>query len=95
MSITKVAVLLEPKLLRSVSEQLRNGVAVAVALSHATILEESQRTKEELLRQNEALVIARQEAETAIKARNDFLAVMNHEMRTVSQACPLSGSLVI
>eukprot|EP00243_Klebsormidium_subtile_P011518 TRINITY_DN655_c0_g2_i5.p1 TRINITY_DN655_c0_g2~~TRINITY_DN655_c0_g2_i5.p1 ORF type:complete len:427 (-),score=51.31 TRINITY_DN655_c0_g2_i5:538-1818(-) len=70
--------------------EMVEGVAdqVAVALSHAAILEESQRTREELLQQNEALVIARQEAETAIKARNDFLAVMNHEMRTAHQRHP-------
>ncbi|KAL8161375.1 hypothetical protein V2J09_012864 [Rumex salicifolius] len=55
---------------------------VAVALSHAAILEESMRSHEQLMEQNAALDMAKREAETAISARNDFLAVMNHEMRT-------------
>ncbi|KAL7151138.1 hypothetical protein ABFS83_04G011400 [Erythranthe nasuta] len=55
---------------------------VAVALSHAAILEESTRAHDQLMQQNLALDLARQEAEVAIRARNDFLAVMNHEMRT-------------
>jgi len=57
-------------------------VQVAVALSHAAILEESMRAHDQLMQQNIALDLARQEAEMAIHARNDFLAVMNHEMRT-------------
>ncbi|PIN24157.1 Sensory transduction histidine kinase [Handroanthus impetiginosus] len=59
---------------------------VAVALSHAAILEESMRAHDQLVQQNGALDLARQEAETAIRARNDFLAVMNHEMRTPMHA---------
>ncbi|XP_024387114.1 ethylene receptor 1 isoform X1 [Physcomitrium patens] len=55
---------------------------VAVALSHATVLEESMNARDQLLSQNLALQIARMEAEEAVAARNDFLAVMNHEMRT-------------
>eukprot|EP00897_Mesotaenium_endlicherianum_P004818 jgi/Mesen1/4364/ME000022S03647 len=55
---------------------------VAVALSHAAVLEESQRTRSNMVEQNRALQLARQKAETAVRARNDFLAVMNHEMRT-------------
>ncbi|XP_030451617.2 probable ethylene response sensor 1 isoform X1 [Syzygium oleosum] len=55
---------------------------VAVALSHAAILEESMRARDQLVEQNIALDLARREAEMAIHARNDFLAVMNHEMRT-------------
>ncbi|KAK1362384.1 hypothetical protein POM88_046858 [Heracleum sosnowskyi] len=55
---------------------------VAVALSHAAILEESMRARDLLMEQNISLDhLARREAETAIRARNDFLAVMNHEMR--------------
>lgn len=38
--------------------------------------------RDQLLDQNIALDKARREAELAIHARNDFLAVMNHEMRT-------------
>lgn len=59
---------------------------VAVALSHAAILEESMRSHDQLMQQNVALDLARQEAELAIRARNDFLAVMNHEMRTPMHA---------
>lgn len=53
-----------------------------MALSHATVLEESMKSRDQLLEQNLALQIARMEAEEAVAARNDFLAVMNHEMRT-------------
>lgn len=54
---------------------------VAVALSHAAILEDSHRIQEELLEKNMALEQVRQDAETAMQARHAFLAVMNHEMR--------------
>ena len=67
---------------------------VAVALSHATILEESMRARDLLMDQNVALEHARQEAETAIRARNDFLAVMNHEMRTPMHAIIALSSLL-
>ncbi|KAL3598251.1 hypothetical protein D5086_006169 [Populus alba] len=68
---------------------------VAVALSHAAILEESMRARDLLMEQNVALDHARREAETAIRARNDFLAVMNHEMRTPMHAIiALSSSLL-
>eukprot|EP00270_Netrium_digitus_P021895 TRINITY_DN962_c0_g1_i2.p1 TRINITY_DN962_c0_g1~~TRINITY_DN962_c0_g1_i2.p1 ORF type:complete len:744 (-),score=234.16 TRINITY_DN962_c0_g1_i2:808-3039(-) len=59
---------------------------VAVALSHASILEESIRSRDLLMEQNVALDHTRKEAEKAIRARNDFLAVMNHEMRTPMHA---------
>ncbi|KAF6138121.1 hypothetical protein GIB67_033535 [Kingdonia uniflora] len=55
---------------------------VAGALSHAAILEESMRARDHLVEQNVSLDLARREHEIAIRARNDFLAVMNHEMRT-------------
>ncbi|GMH24877.1 hypothetical protein Nepgr_026720 [Nepenthes gracilis] len=67
---------------------------VAVALSHAAILEESMRAQEQLVEQNVALDLARREAETAIRARNDFLAVMNHEMRTPMHAIIALSSLL-
>jgi ethylene receptor len=67
---------------------------VAVALSHAAVLEDSQRTRDKLVEQNKALQQARQEAETAIRARNDFLAVMNHEMRTPMHAIIALSSLL-
>ncbi|EEF29137.1 ethylene receptor [Ricinus communis] len=67
---------------------------VAVALSHAAILEESMRARDLLMEQNVALDHARREAETAIRARNDFLAVMNHEMRTPMHAIIALSSLL-
>nr|GEX16156.1 ATP-dependent RNA helicase DEAH13 [Tanacetum cinerariifolium] len=68
---------------------------VAVALSHAAILEESTRARDQLMKQNIALDLARQEAELAIHARTDFLAVMNHEMRTPMHAIIALSSLVL
>ncbi|XP_074568180.1 putative ethylene response sensor 1 [Curcuma longa] len=68
---------------------------VAVALSHAAILEESMRARNLLMDQNVALDLARQEAELAIRARNDFLAVMNHEMRTPLHAIITLSSLLM
>ncbi|KAM7266875.1 hypothetical protein ACFE04_009041 [Oxalis oulophora] len=68
---------------------------VAVALSHAAILEESMRARDLLVEQNVALDLARREAETAIRARNDFLAVMNHEMRTPMHAIIALSSLLL
>lgn len=67
---------------------------VAVALSHAAILEESMRARDLLMEQNVALDLARREAETAVRARNDFLAVMNHEMRTPMHAIIALSSLL-
>jgi ethylene receptor len=67
---------------------------VAVALSHAAILEESMKARDLLVDQNVALDLARREAETAICARNDFLAVMNHEMRTPMHAIIALSSLL-
>lgn len=68
---------------------------VAVALSHAAILEESMRARVLLTEQNVALDLARQDAEMAIRARNDFLAVMNHEMRTPMHAIVALSSLLL
>ncbi|KAI9090133.1 hypothetical protein K1719_028829 [Acacia pycnantha] len=68
---------------------------VAVALSHAAILEESMRARDQLMEQNVALDRARREAEMAIHARNDFLSVMNHEMRTPMHAIIALSSLVL
>ncbi|KAM1113440.1 hypothetical protein ACFX2B_045558 [Malus domestica] len=68
---------------------------VAVALSHAAILEESMRARKQLTEQNNALDLAWREAEMAIHARDDFLAVMNHEMRTPMHAIIALSSLLL
>ncbi|XP_058083326.1 probable ethylene response sensor 1 isoform X2 [Magnolia sinica] len=68
---------------------------VAVALSHASILEESMHARDQLMEQNVALDLARREAEMAICARNDFLAVMNHEMQTPMHAIIALSSLLL
>lgn len=70
-------------------------IQVAVALSHAAILEESLRARDQLMEQNVALDLARREAEMAIHARLDFLAVMNHEMRTPMHAMIALSSLLL
>lgn len=52
------------------------------------------RARSLLVEQNVALDNARRDAETAICARNDFLAVMNHEMRTPMHAIIALSSLL-
>lgn len=54
---------------------------VAVAISHATALEESQLIRQKLEEQNRALQSAKQEAMRASQARNAFLNVMSDGMR--------------
>lgn len=53
------------------------------------------RSRDQLLAQNSALQIAKKEAEEAVAARNDFLAVMNHEMRTPMHALIALTSLLL
>ncbi|CAD5196622.1 unnamed protein product [Musa acuminata subsp. malaccensis] len=79
----------EMELVEAVADQ------VAVALSHAAILEESMRACDLLLEQNVALDSACQEAETAINARNDFQTVMTHEMWTSIHATIALSSLLL
>eukprot|EP00250_Pteridium_aquilinum_P017391 c23609_g1_i1 orf=762-3074(-) len=67
---------------------------VAVALSHAAILEESHRIQDQLVEQNKALQLIRKDAETAVLARNEFLVVMNHEMRTPLHSVKALSSLL-
>ncbi|KAI4357218.1 hypothetical protein L6164_001181 [Bauhinia variegata] len=52
------------------------------------------RARDLLMEQNVALDLARREAETAIRAGKDFLAVMNHEMRTPTHAIIALSSLL-
>ncbi|GAB4855371.1 CUGBP Elav-like member 2 [Ancistrocladus abbreviatus] len=54
---------------------------VAVALSHAAILEESQAMREKLREQNRALQQAKKNAMMASQTRNEFQKVMNQGMR--------------
>ncbi|XP_054795300.1 protein EIN4-like [Prosopis cineraria] len=54
---------------------------VAVALSHANILEESQLMRQKLAEQNRALQQAKKNAMMASQARKSFQKVMSHGMR--------------
>ncbi|XVE62778.1 hypothetical protein DITRI_Ditri06bG0147100 [Diplodiscus trichospermus] len=54
---------------------------VAVALSHAAVLEESQLMREKLGQQNRVLQQARKNAMMASQARNSFQKVMSHGMK--------------
>ena len=54
---------------------------VAVALSHAAVLEESRLMREQLGEKNRALQQARKNAMMASQARNTFQKVMSHGMR--------------
>nr|XP_043615492.1 protein EIN4 [Erigeron canadensis] len=54
---------------------------VAVALSHAAVLEESQSMREQLVEQNRVLQQAKENAMMASQARNSFQKVMSHGMR--------------
>ncbi|KAI3459477.1 hypothetical protein Pfo_016140 [Paulownia fortunei] len=54
---------------------------VAVALSHASVLEESQLMREKLVEQNRALQQAKQDALMASQARNAFQMVMSNGLR--------------
>ncbi|XP_020211145.1 protein EIN4 isoform X2 [Cajanus cajan] len=54
---------------------------VAVALSHASVLEESQLISQKLAEQNQALQLAQKNAMMARKARSSFEKVMSHGMR--------------
>ncbi|KAE8684199.1 Protein EIN4 [Hibiscus syriacus] len=54
---------------------------VAVALSHAAVLEESHRMREKLSQQNQVLQQERQNAMMASQARNSFQKVMSHGMK--------------
>ncbi|CAN4091178.1 unnamed protein product [Withania somnifera] len=54
---------------------------VAVALSHAAVLEESQHMRERLMEQNRALQKAREDALRASQASNAFQTVMSNRLR--------------
>eukprot|EP01018_Ginkgo_biloba_P022441 Gb_27162 [translate_table: standard] len=67
---------------------------VAVALSHAAVLEESQQMRDQLVDQNKALQQARQDAMMASQARSSFQLVMNHEMRTPMHSISALSSIL-
>lgn len=66
---------LELEIVKVVADQ------VAVALSHAAVLEESQLMREKLVEQNRALQQAKQDAMMASQARNSFQTVMSNGLR--------------
>ncbi|KAK1283487.1 Protein EIN4 [Acorus calamus] len=75
----------EMKIVKVVADQ------VAVALSHASVLEESQMMREKLEEQNRALQHAREDAMMASRARNSFQKAMGRGMRQPSYS--ISGLL--
>lgn len=54
---------------------------VAVALSHAAVVEESEHMRNRLMEQNQALQKAREDALRASQARSAFQKVMSHRLR--------------
>lgn len=67
---------------------------VAVALSHAAVLEESQKMRSPLVEQNKALQQAQHDAMRASQARHCFQMAMNREMRAPMHAISALSSIL-